>query len=219
MTGNLGKKSIYPSSDTQMNTKDLTAWSGGFRKTIKALTALAAFIFSMISGFLVPLGFASDERKAIVRFAPFILAILIGCAFVMRRKWAITDPQKWVLITVILLAGTILSWLLYWYYLSEFTCIVDTQRVIIGTEYTDQAAAYIRSNADMPCETLIRNYAGKIEMIWTRETVNKVRLYFQVIYLSCTILTTLCLLSLAQSMEDSDSGQKRSRKPGKNLSK
>lgn len=187
-----------------MSEKDLTTWTKKLRKSIQALTAIAAFIFSIISGFLVPVGFTSDERSALVRFAAFILAILIGVAFIMRRKWVKISSKSWAIITILLLTAAIISWILYWNFLSQRTCIFADQRIIVGTEYTDHAAAYVSRNPNMACDEIIGNYAGKVQMIWKEGSINRMRLLFQILYLSCTILSALCLLSLAQAMEDSD---------------
>ena len=181
-----------------MNKKtDLTGRLQKARKTWAVLLHFAAFVTSLIGGFLLPIEGSPETRK----FAPVLVAAITGIVFsAIQRTDTKKRSGKWRIIAVTTLLLSISAFLSYGYFKRDLTCTYDRQEVVVGTRYTKRASDYLRENPGMSCERLLADFTGKASDIWTSESINSSRLILESMYLGSVCLITMFLLAVSQAV-------------------
>jgi hypothetical protein len=77
-------------------------------------------------------------------------------------------------------------------------CDYYGQILTIGTVYTQQGNANAIENPNISCETLLDNFIGKADEIWTIDSINFTKHLLTATYLLSFILLSLCILSAVQ---------------------
>jgi hypothetical protein len=164
----------------------------------------AIWVSGIIGSFLLPppVGVLKEEHKLWLRLAQFIIAVLVGLLFILKRKWNKKSQVKWW--SVISAAALVLSvacFTGYQYLLYSWTCNYNQQSVVIGTDYTPQGAYYVKQNPQgITCDELVADFAGKVEDIWTKRSINRARLILAGTYISCLPLFTVCLIAVLHAI-------------------
>jgi hypothetical protein len=181
-----------------MNKKaDLTGRLQKTRKTWAVLLHFAAFVTSLIGGFLLPIEGSPETRK----FAPVLVAAITGIVFsAVQRSDTKKRAAKWRIIAVTTLLLSIGAFLSYQYFKRDRTCTYDKQEVVIGTRYTKRASDYLKENPGMSCERLLADFTGKASDIWTSESINSSRSILEGMYLASVCLITMFLLAVGQAV-------------------
>ena len=179
-------------------------WFGTVKKNWTGIAELAAFIFGIIGTFLLPPpGWASDDdgQLGLVRLGQFIVAVLCGLIFVLVRKW---DQRKhvarWAVIAALSLVLAVAAYFGYQRSLDARTCKYDTETVVIGSAYTAQAQSYVRDVPEATCESLLEDFAGKAEDIWTKDSINNSRYILALTFIGCLPLFTVCIIAVVQML-------------------
>ena len=179
----------------------LNRWSKGTRSSLRQLASLAAFVVSLISSFLKPVGFTADESSALLKFVPAIVIVVAGLVFLGGQRQHFSKHNvPWFGITIISLVLSASAFLAYRNFIYTRTCEYDNQRISIGSQYTPHAEVYAAQNPGISCERLLNDFTGHAEEIWTRDSINQSRLRLEITYVIGSTLFSFCFLSLGQAI-------------------
>src|SRR5688572_18351442 len=141
------------------------------RKSWFVLIQATAWIVAVIASFVLPppIG-TSSETRIWVRFAQFVITILIGLLMLVALKrnrkkdtlgWGATAATFLLLGTICFFAYQILA--------TRWTASYANERVLIGRDYTKDATKYRQDNPTVTSADLLMHAAGQVEKIWTVE--------------------------------------------------
>jgi len=196
----------------------LKSWLQESRKNWVTLTQIAVLILGVLGGFLVPPppGLSETEDKAWIRLAQFVVTVLVGIVFVATYKrnqkrnskgwWR--DGRGWWIACAVFLLLSVSMLFLYRHLTHKWTCEYFGDTVVIGSEYTPMGAHYIQQNSGIPCNQLLIDFAGGVDKVWTKESIDTKRLLLAGSYIGCIPLFTLCIISLLQALHTISVGKK-----------
>ena len=178
-------------------------WLENTRKTWGFVAQFVVFIFGILGSFLLPPpGWATtsgDQR--VVRLGQFIVAVLVGLILLLVQRWNKKQHvSRWVLLTVTFLALAIAAFFAYQHLLDTRTCRYAGQTVVIGTRYAEQVKSYLNENPNSTCSSLLEDFAGESEDIWTRESIDCSRYILAGIYIINLPLFTICVIAVVQAI-------------------
>lgn len=179
------------------------SWFESIKKTWSGIAQLAIFIFGIVGTFLLPPpGWAAgDGQTGLVRLGQFIVAVLCGLIFILIRKWnQRKHVARWAVIAASFLVFAVAAYFGYQRSLDARTCKYDTQTMVIGSAYTAQAQNYVRDVPEATCESLLEDFAGKAEDIWTKDSINNSRYILALTYIGSLPLFTVCIIALVQTL-------------------
>lgn len=173
----------------------------GFKKYWALLLQFATVISTTVSGIITPPD--SVERLnmtgQVKAFAVLIIAVVVGVFFFFASKWRFKkNARSWLITTIIFLALTIGSFFYYQSLKISRMCFYAGELVAIGNVYTPKGEDYTAKNSDISCETLLFDFAGKADNIWTAESINSSRLLLMEVYVFAVILLSICIMSVIQ---------------------
>jgi hypothetical protein len=173
----------------------------------------AVWVSGIIGSFLLPppVGVLKDENKLWLRLAQFVIAVLVGLLFITTRKWNKKKQIKsWWIVSAAALVLSVVSFTGYQYLLYSWTCNYNKQRVVIGTEYTPQGEYYVKKNSQgISCDELVADFAGNVEDIWTKKSINRARLILAGTYISCMPFFIVCLIGMIHAIHVNEQGVRR----------
>lgn len=163
--------------------------------TIWVAAALAAFLLPPPSG-------TPEDSQIWVRFAQFVITIVIGLLVLAAFRWQRRkDVSRWATLAVtFLLLGTAVFFT-YQILASRWTANYAGQRTVFGGALTAYGREYQKENPHLTPEELIMGVAGKVERIWTRESMNERRLILAAVYVLAMPLFTVCIMSIVQALQ------------------
>ena len=173
------------------------------RKNWLPLAQGGLWIGGILGGFLLPppIGISVGEEKIWLRLGQFIIAVVLGLVFLAARRW---DRQRYSLrwggSALLFLAVAIAAFFRYQQLTLAWTGTYDGDKVVIGSELTEQGRAYVSANPKLSTDKLIYNFTGNTEQIWTRDSIYHRRLALAATYVSCLPLFTICLMSVVQAL-------------------
>jgi len=183
----------------------LAEWATLAKKRIAILASLAAFVLSIIGGFVQPIADSSERRGALLSLSPFLVTVLAGLIFFASQHWGHkAQSKKWFLICITSLILSIGSLLAYGYLIYDRTCVYDTQRRIVGTVLTSKGHSYVTQNPNKTCDEILADFVGEVEAVWTKESINRSILALESSYITCISLFGICLLALGQAVSGKD---------------
>ena len=182
----------------------IAAWLKQVQKSWLILAQGGAWLLGVIGGFLLPppVGVGEGDDKTWLRFAQFVAAILIGLIFFGVLKWKQKKDAKrwWLAALVSLLLGTA-SFFDYQRLTSAWTGRYTGQKVVIGAVYTPHGQEYAQKNPNLSVDNLLEDHTGKVELVWTRESINRRRLALAGLYVSCLPLFTMAVVAVVQAIQ------------------
>jgi hypothetical protein len=179
------------------------SWFDNIKKTWSGIAQLAIFIFGIVGTFLLPPpGWAAgDGQTGLVRLSQFIVAVLCGLIFILVRKWnQRKHVARWAVIAASFLVFAVAAYFGYQRSLDARTCKYDTQTLVIGSDYTAQAQSYVRDVPEATCESLLEDFAGKAEDVWTKDSINYSRYVLALTYIGSMPLFTVCIIAIVQML-------------------
>jgi uncharacterized membrane protein YqhA len=179
------------------------SWLDLTKKTWGLLVELAVFIFGIIGTFLVPPpGWTTSTGDAtLVRLGQFIIAVLAGLFLLLAAKWKHRKHvSRWAITCVVCLLLSVLAYFGYQKLKDARTCEYAQQEVIIGTDYTTHGREYLQNNPTATCQSLLEDFVGKADDIWTKDSINASRFILAGTYIGIIPLFTICIMSLVQAL-------------------
>jgi hypothetical protein len=172
------------------------------------LSPVAGWIVSIIGRFLNPPPTGTNFKA----FLYLLIVLWTALMWFFLSRWGRgRDARMWSIATF--LSIVIVSIATVWYFHIEeaWTAQVGDRRIVVGSEYTDKASSWREKHPNLPDEELIADFGGEknVEMIWTRESLNRRSTAMGALYLLCgTLLTTAVMtgLQLVYCLRRSDEG-------------
>ena len=162
----------------------------------------AIWVAGVIVGFLLPPPVGTPEESQVwVRFAQFVITVVIGMVLLAALRWKRKqDVFRWASISMLfLLLGTI-TFFGYQIFAARWTAPYNTGRVVIGDAYTAYGREYHEEHPNLPIEKLVMDVSGAVEKIWTRESLQQRRLLLAAMYVLAMPLFTVCIMSIVQAL-------------------
>lgn len=177
-------------------------WFEQVKKIWGPLAQAGTWVAGIIGGFLLPPPIGAEDNKLWLRFAQFVITIVVGLLVLPGRKWNRKKHAKWWwMVTAICLVAAVASFFAYQRLTYSSTCqTLDGDVVVIGHEYTPHGADYVRENPGISCTDLIDQHIGKTEDVWTKQSIDSARLKLAVTYIACIPLFTICIMALIQAI-------------------
>ena len=178
-------------------------WLDESRKSWTVLTQAAVWVLGVIGGFLLPppVGASPGDEKVWLRLAQFVITILIGLIFIAAQKWRQKRHAKWWgAFSFGFLVLAISAFFCYQQFLYAWTANYDGQRVVVGSALTAHGKKYAEQNPDLSRDELLKHHTGLAEDFWTRESINRRRLFLAAAYIVCLPFFTVCLIAIVQAI-------------------
>jgi hypothetical protein len=179
------------------------SWFDSVKKTWSGVAELSIFIFGVVGAFLLPPpGWTSGDGGAgLVRLGQFVVAVLCGLIFVLVRKWNRREHvARWAVVAASFLVLAVAAYFGYQRSLDARTCRYDNQTVVIGSAYTAQAQSYARDVPEATCESLLEDFAGKAEDVWTKDSIRDSRYVLALTFIGVLPLFTVCIIAVVQTL-------------------
>lgn len=184
------------------------SWLEATKKTWGVVAEFAVFVFGVVGSFLLPPpGWASSGGDTtIVRLTQFVVAVLVGLVFLLVQKWRKKGHvTRWATLTIIFLFLSVSAFFGYQHLLDTRTCAYAKRTIVIGTRYTDRGQSYVSENPNLTCSTLLSDFAGKADYIWTKDSINGSRYILAGSYILTLPLFTICIIAVVQALYCSQS--------------
>jgi hypothetical protein len=187
------------------------SWLKGTKRSWGLLAEVAVFIFGVVGGFVFPPpGWASADDKTLVRLGQFIVAVLAGLIFLVVQRWnRKKHVRRWAALAGAFLVLSVLAFFAYQHLLDTRTCLYARKQLVIGTQYTIHAETYARDNPNSTCTSLLEDFAGQAEDIWTKDSINNSRYILAGVYILTLPMFTVCIISVVQALYCSQSNRRR----------
>jgi hypothetical protein len=172
------------------------------QKSWVMLAQAAAWVAGVIAGFLLPPPVGTpDESQVWVRFAQFVITVVIGVVLLAALRWKRKkDVFGWGAISLLFLFLGSATFFGYQFFATRWTTTYHKQRVVIGDVYTAGGREYHEQHQNLPPEGLVMDFAGDVEKIWTRESLAQRRLLLAAMYVLAMPLFTVCVMSIVQAL-------------------
>lgn len=188
------------------------SWLKATKKSWGLMTQFAVFIFDVVGGFLLPPPgwVSSGGDKTVVRLAQFIVAVLVGLIFLVVQKWnKKKHVGRWAIFAITFLVLSVSTFFVYQHLLDTRTCLYVRTQVVIGTRYSAIAENYVREDPTSNCTSLLEDFAGQVEDIWTKDSINNSRYILAGVYILNLPLFTVCIIAVVQALYCSQSKRRR----------
>jgi hypothetical protein len=167
------------------------------------LAQTALWMAGAIATFLLPPPTGTpDESRIWVRFAQFVITILVGLLLLGALRWQ--RPKhvfRWAALSLSSLAlGTILFFT-YQILSSTWTAAYAGQRVIVGGTYTSFGREYLAEHPKLDADGLVMHVSGDVDKIWTRQSRDQRRWILTAIYVLAMPLFTVSLMGIVQAVQ------------------
>jgi len=192
---------------------ELEKWLQQSRKSWLGLTQGMLWLGAVFGGFLLPppVGVLASEEKIWLRLGQFVVGVLLGLIFLATRRWK--QPRhslRWGAAALVFLVLAVATFFLYQQLTLAWTGIYDKERVVVGSVYTPHGREYVKKNPELSRDELLDDFpGGKIEDLWTRDSINRHRLILAATYVSCLPLFTICLMAIVQAIQCASQKPKR----------
>ncbi len=165
------------------------------------LAKTGIWIVAVAGSFFIPPPVAlSSEQSTYTHFATFIATALTGIMFLPMKLYDNAHQAKWwaALSTLLLLAVAAT----FFYYTAEKnrTTFSYNDQLIVKGDLTYEARQYTATYSAVLDSALLEDAGGRTELVWTKESVEKNRLWLVGIYSASIVLSTLCILSVIQTV-------------------
>lgn len=164
------------------------------------LFLVATWVMTTIGGFWVPPpADITNDNKSMTVFAKFIVSIIIGLMILPMSKWYQKKYAfSWGMIALLTLVIGITAFFTA-QYLRDIWTVTDRGDVYYtGTTYTDAAVAYLKEHPQTTRKELLEDATWKPEYIWTEDSIRNCRLILASVYVLCTPLFAICMVSIVQ---------------------
>jgi hypothetical protein len=181
----------------------LADWLRDTQSSWAVLAQGAVWLLGLLGGFLLspPVGVSTAEDRTWLRFGQFIVAVLLGLVLFAALKWKRRKHgARWWGAACVSLLLAVVAFFVYQRLLYGWTAEYDGRPIVIGSEYTPHARAYVEKNPNLPLKTLLEDFLGRAEDIWTRNSINQHRLVLAGVYVSCLPLFTLAVIAIVQAL-------------------
>jgi hypothetical protein len=169
-------------------------------------------VLGIVGSFVLPPPVAVAGGTPWRRLAQFVAAVLIALMFVATRRIRSGGRALWWWVALSSLGLAVLTVFWYDHLTRAWTCAYDDDRVIVGTEYTAQGREHRRQDPGAGCETLIQDFAGRVEDIWVSDGIRLRQSAMATVYVGAVALFTICMVGVVAAISEVE-GTSRSSRP------
>jgi hypothetical protein len=181
---------------------DLKSYIQSLKSRWVLLAQGAAFISLTIAGFVSPPSYFDPISSSLEtrRLAVFISSLIVAIFFYLGHQFSLKkNARAWVVVTVLLALMLIASFQLFAEAKPQCICRVVGENVGIGTDYTDLGKRDAQKHpGGLPCDESLMNFGGRVERIWTAESIESCRRKLRLLYLTTYSTAALSMLSALQ---------------------
>jgi len=168
---------------------------GKIRENWNLLSAVAVLIITAIGKFLRPPPADTNIRSFLVFIVPLWVVMMLYFIFRWNKK---KDAQMWLIVTLLSVI-VICPCVIYYFHIERsWTAQYAGRKVITGSVYTERGEKYRKEHPDKSIKDIITDAAGKIEQIWTEDSINQRRTWMGIHYLFCGLLITTAMMAGTQ---------------------
>lgn len=176
--------------------KELQGYWGAVSKT-------GVFLAAIIGSFVLPppadLSHAGGIKpEAMAKYSMFL--VLAFCWLGMLRWNRKSHSTRWGWIALACFAVSLLSSFAYLDGLGSSTTIYDGQRVVIGSQYRSEAAAYVRLHPNHSAEEMVFDAGGKVGAVWTSDSIAANVRWILGIYMLLFVSASSAILAVLHSI-------------------
>jgi hypothetical protein len=167
------------------------------------LTQVGVVIMSTIGGFLLPppAGFTGPNDASWPKLAQFVVTVFTASLIVIGRKLnRKRHSVLWLSVSVSTLIVAMGGLFAYRYLTGIMTCPYYGEIRIVGSELTADAASFLKDQGQMSCETLLKNFTGEVEEVWTRASLVRAELLLGATYISVVPFLAICAIATLQAI-------------------
>jgi predicted membrane channel-forming protein YqfA (hemolysin III family) len=178
-------------------------WLYGTQRTWASLTKSGVWIAAVIGGFLLPppVGAGQFGEANWTRLAQFVIVVVVGLILVFTSKYqSRKHAAGWALVAAGSIVIAVASLFAYLNFAEMWTTNYYGERLVVGTELTELGKDYETANKGVSTETRVEDFAGRVDTIWTRESIQSRRLTLGLAYLGTLPFFTLAILSVVQAL-------------------
>lgn len=158
------------------------------KKQWNLLTELSAWAALVIVGFWQgPPASTPVSTTPLGSFGHFVLTLAVGLMVIPASRYRQRRHTKpWVMAAATLVVLTSVAYFLHDWYATAWSCPYVRSRVVVGpdTALTEHAKEYKVNHPNLTCAQIVWDYAGNVEEIWTKDSIEKRRLTLGVLYVA-----------------------------------
>lgn len=173
------------------------------KKNWNVIAEVAAWLSAIIGGFLrEPPTTYVESSGQIARFGQFFLTLALGLMLIPVFRFQKKGHfLRWFASAVVLVALASLIFFSYNHYNTSWTCEYSQRRIIIGPDsaLTDHGKEYKKDNPELTNAEVVWNHSGKVDEIWTSDSIQQRHLRLSVIYVLCLPICAASVLCVVQA--------------------
>lgn len=178
-------------------------WLHGAQRTWGALAKSGVWIAAAVGGFLVPPPVGSEQFDSgnWTRLAQFVIIVVIGLLLVITsRRQRKKDAALWSWVAAGALVLSLTAFFSYRTCAERWTTTYAGDPVVTGHTLTELGAEHLEAYPNITPETLVEDFAGRLDAIWTPSSIASRHLKLSLLYLGCLPLFTLAMLAMIQAL-------------------
>jgi len=179
-------------------------WGTALKSRWNALVVVATFVLTVVTQFLLPPPAGTDqapEDTPVWRFGRFVLTLFVGLMLVPVRRWdRRPHTVSWFVAAAAAFVGCIAAFFTYVRYQESWTSKYDGRSVVIGSALTPHGQAYFTREPRPTPEQVLWEHAGKVDDVWTKESVDDRRLALAVAYILALPLFATAMICVVQAI-------------------
>ncbi len=176
----------------------LARWRGSWLLLAQA----SIWLLGILTGFLLPPPVGAETESQIwVRFAQFVVTVIVGLILLAALRWQRKKHTlRWAgcsALTLLLATATFFGYQLC---VASWTADYDGIRVVVGADLTSFGQRWREEHPEQTPEQIVKDLAGKVTKFWTRESVERRRLALATLYVLAMPLFTVCVIATVQAI-------------------
>lgn len=167
----------------------------------------AAQLGALSLGFLLalllppPVGIQLGGERVWLRLGLCAISVLPGAVMLAAPRWGDRrHAMPWWGASGVAMVAAAVVFFQYQRLAYQWTGEYDGRLLVVGSVYTEHGKSYVEKNPDLPLTTLLDDFLGRPEDIWTRASINRRRQILAGLYVSCLPLFLFSAMALVQAL-------------------
>lgn len=180
------------------------AWLGQLRRRWASLVQAGIAVLGLVGSVVLPPPVSGPGEPVWSRLAQLVAALLIALMFVATRRARRTGGPLWPWVALASLGLAVFSAVGYAHLTRTWSCVYDGSRVVVGDEYTAKGREHRGQDPDAACETVIQDFAGRVDDIWQAEGIRRRQSILAAVYVGAVALFTICIVAVVEAIAQVD---------------
>jgi len=188
---------------------DADLWLGELRRRWASLAQAGIAVLGIVGSFVLPPPVSGPGAPVWSRLAQLVAALLIALMFVATRRTRRGGTAVWPWVALASLGLAVGTAVGYDHLTRAWSCVYDGSRVVVGDEYTDKGREHRGKDPDAACETVIQDFAGRVDDIWQAEGIRRRQSILAAVYVGAVALFTICIVAVVEAIAQVDRAHTR----------